>query len=104
MRRILFLLTVLTLVIPLKLSADEPTVEQRATQSELDAACETARQKSIAAGRAREVERCLKENDAPDRESCEDIYRYYGEKAGKRPALFYDLPECKAAHKFRNSY
>lgn len=84
--------------------ADEPTAEQRATQSELDAACEVARQKNIAVEQAREIERCLKDNEAPDRASCEELYKYYGEATGNRPALFYDLPECKAAHKFRNSY
>jgi len=104
MRRILFLLTVLTLVIPVTLLADEPTAEHRATQAELDAACEIARQENIAIGQAKEVERCVKEKEASDREACEELHKYYGEATGNRPALFYDLPECKAAHKFRSSY
>lgn len=104
MRHLLIWITVSAFLLPAGLLADEPTDEQRATQSELDAACEIARQKKISMARAKEAERCLKENEAPDRESCEELYKYYGEPAGNRPALFYDLPECKAAHKFRNSY
>lgn len=104
MNQRLFWITCVAMVIPFGAMADEPTDEQRATQSELDAACEIARQKNIAVEQAREVERCLKESEAPDRESCEELYKYYGEATGNRPALFYDLPECKAAHKFRNSY
>ena len=50
MRRILFLLTVCTLVIPVKLMADEPTAEQRATQSELDAAVQLAVKKKASDG------------------------------------------------------
>ena len=40
----------------------------------------------------------------PDREACERFYANYGERAGNRPPLFYDLDECVAATEFRNSY
>lgn len=104
MKQRLFWVTCAAMVIPFGLIADEPTAEQRATQSELDAACEIARQKNILIGQAQEIERCVKEGEAPDRASCEELHKYYGEATGNRPALFYDLPECKAAHNYRNSY
>ena len=104
MKQRLLWVTFVAMLVPFGLMADEPTGEQRATQSELDAACEIARQENIAIGQAKEVERCVKEKEASDRESCEELYKYFGEATGNRPALFYDLPECKAAHKFRNSY
>ena len=28
----------------------------------------------------------------------------YGERAGNRPALFYDLPACKRAFEYQRSY
>jgi len=80
--------------------ADE---ERLARQAELDAACEGARQRAIAAAKVKYVAECVEKGMRPDRAACERFYADYGERAGNRPPLFYDLDECVAAAEFRNS-
>ena len=75
-----------------------------ARQAELDAACESARQRKIAVERAKAVEECVELKQRSDRAACERFYADFGERVGGRPPLFYDLPECVAAHEFRTSY
>ena len=104
MKNVLVFLAILVFAIPAEILADEATREQSAKQMELDAACEVARQKHISIARAKEVDRCVAEQERPDRAACDELYYYYGEQSGNRPALFYDLPECKRANEFRNSY
>lgn len=104
MKYVLLFLAILVLAIPAEVLADEASKEQSAKQMELDAACEVARQKRITIARAKEVDRCVAEEERPDRAACEEYYYYYGERSGNRPALFYDLPECKRAFEFRKSY
>jgi hypothetical protein len=78
------------------------TEEDRgARQAELDAACEVAREAALAPLRAQYVEECVAKEQRPDRESCERFYADYGNRSGNRAPLFYDLPECIAAHDYR---
>jgi len=65
-------------------------------QAELDRACETARQQTIAPLKQQYIAECVDQGDKSV-EQCQQFYQNYGERAGKRPALFYDLPECVAA-------
>lgn len=84
--------------------ASETEEERKARQAELDAACEAAREKKLAEARAEYVEECVLKKQRPDRESCERFYADYGESSANRAPLFYDLPECVAAHEYRTSY
>ena len=72
-------------------------------QAELDAACEAAREKKLAPMRAQYIEDCVKNQEQPDRRSCEVFYSDFGAQSGNRAPLFYDLPECEAAFDFQNS-
>ena len=82
----------------------ETEEDRKAKQAELDAACEAARQKKLVEARAEYVEECVVKKQRPDRESCERFYADYGESSANRAPLFYDLPECVAAHEYRTSY
>lgn len=70
-------------------------------QAKLDAACETARQEKLAPMRKGFVEECVANREQPDRQECERFYADYGERTGRRAALFYDLPECVTAFEFQ---
>jgi hypothetical protein len=72
-------------------------------QAELDAACEAARQEKLAPERERLIEECVKEKQRPDRAACERFLADYGNRAGNRPALYYDLPECVAAFDYEQT-
>ena len=73
-------------------------------QVRLDQACEVARQKKLIPERQKYIDQCVKEGKPrPDRESCERFYADYGNQSGNRAALYYDLPECEAAHEHRQS-
>lgn len=84
--------------------ASETEEERRAKQAELDAACERARQEKLLVVRAQYVEECVEKRERPDRASCERFYADYGESSAHGAPLFYDLPECVAAHEYRTSY
>lgn len=73
-------------------------------QAELDGKCEVARQEKLIPLRKQYVEECVEKKQRPDRESCERFYADFGNQAGGRAALFYDLPECVEAFEFRRSY
>ncbi|WP_457676612.1 hypothetical protein [Thiolapillus sp.] len=73
-------------------------------QRELDAACEQAREARIAPLRREKIETCMKNGEHESREACEAEYSHFGQRAGKRPAMFYDLPECVKAFDFQKSY
>ena len=85
------------------LANDSPD-ERDTVQVKLDADCETARQKELASVRAELVSECVRAKERPDAESCERAYANYGERAGNRPPLFYDLPACVKAHEHKTSY
>lgn len=78
--------------------------ERDAKLAELDALCEAARQRKIAVERAKAIEECVAQKQRSDRAACERFYADFGARVGGRPPLFYDLPECVAAHEFRTSY
>jgi len=98
------LLAGLALLVSALVYADGQGKDRAARQAELDALCETARQKVIAAERARLVDECVEKGQRPDRATCERFYADYGASVGGRPPLFYDLPECVQAHEYRTSY
>jgi hypothetical protein len=70
-------------------------------QAGLDAACEVERQKKIAPMRQQVVEECVANNELSSRKECERFYADYGERTGRKAALFYDLPECVTAFEFQ---
>ena len=74
------------------------------TQRELDAACEQAREARLAPLRQEKIEACVKSGEHKSREACETEYSHFGQRAGNRPAMFYDIPECIKAFEFQNSY
>jgi hypothetical protein len=98
------LLVVSAIVFSVAGYAVETESERQAKQTELDAACEAARQEKIILARAKHVEECVNKEQLPDRVTCERFYADYGERAGSQPPLFYDLPECVKAHEYRTSY
>jgi len=69
-------------------------------QASLDAACEAARQEKIAPLRQQVIDECVANKELPNREECERFYADYGERTGRKAALFYDLPECVTAFNF----
>jgi hypothetical protein len=72
-----------------------------AKQAKLDAACEAARQEKLAPLRRKYTQQCVANKELPSREECERFYADYGERTGRKAALFYDLPECVAAFNFQ---
>lgn len=69
-------------------------------QARLDAACEAARQEKIAPLRQQVIEDCVANKELPSRTECERFYAPYGERTGRKAAMFYDLPECVTAFNF----
>ena len=92
------------LILACSVSVAQTDDDRRAKQAELDAACEAARQQAIAAAKAEYIEECVEKEMRPDRAACERFYANYGERAGNRPPLFYDLDACVVAQEFRTSY
>jgi hypothetical protein len=74
---------------------------QASEQAKLDAACEAAREKKLAPMRAGFIEECIEKKQRPDRAACERFYADFGNQAGNRAPLFYDLPECVKAFEYR---
>ena len=70
-------------------------------QARLDAACEVERQKKIAPMRQQVIKKCDANEELPSLKECERFYADYGERTGRKAALFYDLPECDTAFKFQ---
>ena len=70
-------------------------------QARLDASCELERQKKIAPIRQQVIEECVANKELSSRKECERFYADYGERTGRKAALFYDLPECDTAFKFQ---
>ena len=76
---------------------------RESTQKELDAACESAREIRLTEGRAKHIEECVENKEREDRAACERYYSNYGARAGARPPMFYDLPECEKAFEHQRS-
>ncbi len=104
MKNTSLLLMVLAMVASATVQADKLGKEREAKQTELDAACEVARQKKLILVREQYVEECVEKKRRPNRESCERFYADYGESSANQAPLFYDLPECEKAHDYRTSY
>ena len=95
---------VLSVVLSVVLADDVMADRKRdQKQAELDAACEVAREKKLAPMRQQFVEECVKNEERPDRKSCEIFYSDFGSASRRRAPLFYDLPECVEAFEFLNS-
>jgi hypothetical protein len=75
--------------------------DAQSRQDQLDAKCEAARQRVIAPQRAKVIDECVRDKMKETRGDCERFYRDYGERSGRRPALYYDLSECVAAYEYR---
>jgi hypothetical protein len=87
------------------MQAGASTREERkreAHQKQLDQRCEQARQKKLAPIREKFTRECI--NDGRDPDYCQKRHADYGHRVGKRPPLFYDLPECVEAFEFKKSY
>ena len=85
------------LVLPALASSAQPS------QDALDAACETARRTRIEKDKVVLVQECVDKKLQQDRAACEKFYADHGARRGKRPPLYYDLPECVAAFEYRES-
>lgn len=101
MRAIRLSMVLVTLSFPMMAQASE--TEREAIQAELDAACEAARDQKLVPLREKMVDVCLEEQEFESQEECEDYYANYGERAGGRNALFYDLPACVKAFEYAQS-
>jgi len=81
-----------------------PDDEDRAArQAELDSACASAREEQLAPMRQQLVDECVANDELGSREDCETYYADYGERAGDRAPLFYDLPPCQEAFDYAQS-
>jgi hypothetical protein len=101
MTRTCNLLTAVVLLTTVVVPATATEEDRDATLARLDAACEAARQEKLAPLRLQYVEECIDKKERPDRQSCERFYADFGNRSGNRAPLFYDLPECVAAHDYR---
>ncbi len=104
MKNVCLMLMVLAMLASAAALADKLGKERDAKQAELNAACEAARQKKLVIVRAQYVEECVDKKQRADRATCERFYADYGVSSANQAPLFYDLAECEAAHKYRNSY
>ncbi len=78
--------------------------EAEAEQVRLDQACADARERVLSVERAQLVEECVTEKFPRDnREDCERFYADHGAAAGGRAPLYMDLPDCVAAHAYRQN-
>jgi hypothetical protein len=90
-------------IVALSLLIALPTRAGDGDQARLDAACEAAREKSLAPLRAGFIEECVEKKQRTDRAACERFYADFGNQSGNRAALFYDLPECVTAFENRRN-
>jgi hypothetical protein len=72
-------------------------------QSQLDAACEAAREKKLAPLRNKFVDECVRNKEQDSRAACQSYYADYGAQTGNRAPLFYDLPQCVDAFEYQQS-
>lgn len=94
------LILLITAVCETAAAADQQ--DRLARQNELDAACEAARAEKLTILRQQLVAECM-QNDDRSEEDCTAEYSHYGERAGNRAPLYYDLPACEAALEFQQS-
>lgn len=94
---------VIAIVLAFLFAADLKAEDRQATQAALDRACELARQLHLIPERERLIQQCVA-NSGKQRQDCQRQYAHYGERAGNRPALYYDLPICQRAFDYQRSY
>jgi len=73
-------------------------------QQSLDADCEAAREQKLEPERERYVQECVQQKMKSTLEECQRFYSDYGARTGNRAPLYYDLPECVARVRYRQSY
>ena len=95
---------IITAILVLPCIALASRSDRESKQAQLDAACESARERKLAPERAKYIEECVRDNFKDSRAACERFYRDYGNQTADRLALYYDLPECVQAFEFRQSY
>jgi hypothetical protein len=76
--------------------------QREARQKQLDQRCEKARQKALTPLKEKFTRECI--DEGRDADYCQKRHADYGKRTGKRPPLFYDLPECVEAFEFKKSY
>ena len=74
-----------------------------AQQIALDEQCQNAREKILSVERAQHVEECVQGLSRRTREECERFHADHGAATYERGPLYFDLPECVEAHKFRQN-
>lgn len=68
---------------------------EEASLKELERRCQEARESKLAPLREAAIEECASQRrSSRTREDCERLESDSGERAGRRPAMFIDLPEC----------
>lgn len=98
-----FLLLILGLPISAQsLAIDASEDERRAQQASLDHACEVAREQKLGLERQRYIEECKNDTQRVDVD-CDAFYSTYGDRAGNRAPLYYDLSECVEALEYQKS-
>lgn len=97
----IMLLTGILLGLTITASASDDTRETR--QAELDAACEAARNEQLIPLREEMVKTCVEKQEFDSQSECESYYSDYGERAGGRQPMFYDLPACVEAFEYAQS-
>jgi hypothetical protein len=102
-RRVGVILRLAGLLLALGFAGDLAADQRASRQAQLDRACEVARQIRLTPLRQASIRKCIREAGKA-RSDCERLHGNYGERAGNRPALFYDLPECVRAFEFQRSY
>lgn len=85
--------------------ADDKQDMKNMSVEQLDALCESEREKRLKPEREKLIKDCIKRGDKQD-EWCENYYADWGDaqridRALIRPALYYNLPECIAAREAR---
>jgi hypothetical protein len=102
---ILIRLLVISVCLSFSMQSAAATKEERerlARQDKLDQRCEQARQKALTPLKEKFTRECI--DEGRDADYCQKRHADYGKRTGKRPPLFYDLPECVEAFEFRKSY
>ena len=77
--------------------------ERAQKQAELDGKCEAARQQAMIPKKQEIYQECMSKGRKEESECRNDADSYNGNQGVHKP-LYYNLPECEAAHKHKRSY
>jgi len=77
-------------------------------QARLDKICYDTRQQLIAPQKKAVIAECVQEQKRTKAQKdpqayCENFYRDYGERSGRKRAMYMDIPECQRAEEFQHS-